>query len=91
MKLISKLVRECNIDIHNGGAIEKQSPTKIKQCYNAFVIYLKCPIKDVDFTFEPRKSEVEFVHRKQVETFVFDSIKSCLMKSCHGLENKVSF
>ena len=90
LKLISKLVRECNIDIKNGDSIEKQSPTKIKHCYNGFVLYLKCSIKDVDFTFEPRKSEVEFVHRKQVETFVLDSIKSCLMRSCHGLENKVS-
>ena len=47
-----------------------------KQPYSpVFVLFFECPLREVDVTFEPRKTEVEFAHPEKVSAFLQASLK----------------
>ena len=60
------------------GPNSSSSPRKQSRPHPIFAIFFKCPQKEVDFTFEPRKTEVEFQHRNRVENFIHDSVRKVL-------------
>ena len=41
-----------------------------QKLYPAFVLFFDCPWKEVDFTFEPRKTEVVFEKPQEITTII---------------------
>ena len=61
------------------GPSSSSSPRKSSnRLHPIFAIFFKCPQKEIDFTFEPRKTEVEFQYRDSVENFIHESIRKVL-------------
>ena len=54
------------------------SPSKIRKIYPIFYLAFECPFKEVDMTFEPRKTEVEFEHWDQINKFFEEALLSFL-------------
>lgn len=57
-----------------GGSSDAHSPTKLRKVYPVFYLALDCPLKEVDMTFEPRKTEVEFANWQEVVRFLEEAI-----------------
>lgn len=61
----------------------ESSPLKSKMPrFPVFLIFLECPLKEVDMTFEPRKTEAEFENWSAVSAFIQDAIRDFLRHNC---------
>ena len=80
---MSKAFKDSNIvrplPQFSDGPSSSSSPRKSSnRLQPIFAIFFKCPQKEIDFTFEPRKTEVEFQYRDSVENFIHGSIRKVL-------------
>ena len=83
VKSISKAFKDSNIvrplpQLSDGPSSSSSPRKSSNRLQPIFAIFFKCPQKEIDFTFEPRKTEVEFQYRDSVENFIHESIRKVL-------------
>ena len=83
VKSMSKAFKDSNIvrplpQLSDGPSSSSSPRKSSNRLQPIFAIFFKCPQKEIDFTFEPRKTEVEFQYRDSVENFIHGSIRKVL-------------
>ena len=61
-----------------------------QKLYPAFVLFFDCPWKEVDFTFEPRKTEVVFEKPQEITTIIQQTISKFLSSNSMALSSSLT-